>query len=271
MSQIELAPNHKRSLTLMNPLMLSAGFTTDARVGALITLPLTLHARGGAAQPRVIEIPGGCLLRTGAANPGLARVLRDYRRAWSQSSVPIIVALAAQGVADWARMAARLERVEGVGGVELHLNPAFDAVGAIRATRAASELPILAKLDLENAIEIAADCAAAGANALVIGRAPRGMALVDGKPWYGRMYGAMAKPLGMKALAEVRDLRLEIPLVASGGVHSSNDAREFLLAGAGAVEIDSAAWVDPASVARMAVELERDTDQPCPEPSRRNR
>ncbi len=254
MSQIELAPNHKRSLTLTNPLMLSTGFTTDTRIGALITLPLTLHARGGAPQPRVVEIPGGCLMRTGAANPGLERVLRDYRRVWSQSSVPIIVALAAQGVADWPAMAARLERVEGISGVELHANPALDVVDAIRATRAATELPILAKLDLDNAVEIAADCINAGANALVIGRAPRGMTMVDGKPWYGRLYGAMAKPLAMKVLAEVRDWGLEFPLVACSGVHSTNDAREFLSAGACAVEIDSAAWVDPASVARMAAE-----------------
>ena len=253
---IELAPNYKRSLTLTTPLILAAAFTTDARVGALVTLPLTLHARGRTPLPRVVEIPGGVLMRTGAANPGLERVLRDHRRAWSQGGVPIIVALAAQAASDWATMAARLERVKGVGGIELQLNPALDAVEVIRATRAATELPILAKLDLDNAVEIAADCVAAGANALVVGRAPRGMALVQGRAWYGRMYGAMVKPLALKALAEVRDLRLEIPLVACGGVHSADDAREFLAAGACAVEIDSAAWIDPACVARISAELE---------------
>ena len=267
---IELAPNHKRSLTLTNPLMLSSAFATDARVGALVTLPLTLHARGGlgsrdfqreAPLPRVVEIPGGVLMCTGAANPGLERVLRDHRRVWSQSNVPItevtlvIVALAAQAASDWATMAARLERVEGVGGIELQLNPALDAVDAIRATRAATELPILAKLDLDNAVEIAAECVAAGANTLVIGRAPRGLALVQGRAWYGRMYGAMVKPLAMKAFVEIRDLRLDAPLVACGGVHSADDAREFLSAGASAVEIDSAAWIDPACVTRIAAGL----------------
>ncbi len=251
---IELAPNHKRSLTLTNPLILSSAFATDARVGALVTLPLTRHARHGSAPPRVVELPGGLLMRTGAANPGLERVLRDYSRAWSQSGMPVIVALAAQAVLDWTMMVARLERVESIGGVELNLNPMLDAVGAIRATRAATELPILAKLDLDNAVAIAADCAAAGANALVIGRAPRGMTRVDGKPWYGRMYGAMVKPLTMRVLAEIGALRLEIPLIACGGVHSADDAREFLAAGACAVEIDSAAWIDPAGVARIAAE-----------------
>ena len=260
---IELAPNHKRGLTLTHPLILSSA-DTDARVGALVTLPLTLHARGGqgsrvlerdAPQPRVVEIPGGFLMRTGAANPGIERVLRDCRRAWSQSRVPIIVALAAQGVRDWSAIAPRLEHVEGVSGIELHLNPALDAADAIRATRAATELPILAKLDLDNAAAIAADCIAAGANALVIGRAPRGMAMVEGRAWYGRLHSPTVKPLALRAVAEVAALKLAAPLVACGGVHSAGDVREFMAAGASAVEIDSAAWIDPASVIRIATEL----------------
>jgi len=252
---IELAPNHKRSLTLTHPLILASAFATDAPVGAIVTLPLTLHPRAGAPLPRVVETPGGVLLRAGAANPGIERTLREHRRAWSQSKTPIVVALAAQGVRDWTTLAARLERVEGVGGIELHLNPALDAVDAIRATRAATELPILAKLDLDHAAAIAADCIAAGANALVIGRAPRGMRMIDGRPWYGRLFGPAAKPLALRTLAEVAALKLAAPLIASGGVHSADDVREFLSAGACAVEIDSAAWVDPALVTRAAAEL----------------
>lgn len=251
---IELAPNHKRGLTLTHPLILASA-STDARVGAIVTLPLTLYARRGAPSPRVVEIPGGVLLRTGAANPGLEKMLREARRAWSQSAAPIIVALAAQGVHDWPAMAARLERVEGIGGIELRLNPAFDASEAIRATRAATELPIIAMLDLDNAITVAADCIAAGANALALGRAPRGRALIDGRAWYGRLYAPAVKPLALRAVADVAALKLGAPLVACGGIHSAGDAREFLAAGAVAVEIDSAAWIDPALVARIAAEL----------------
>ena len=237
--------------------MLASASVTEARVGAIVTLPLTLHARGGAPQPRIVEIPGGCLMRTGAANPGLEKTLRDARRSSSRggSSAPVIVALAAQGARDWPAMAARLERVEGVGGIELQLNPVLDAVEAIRATRAATELPILAKLDLDNAVDIAADCAAAGANALVIGRAPRGMAIVGGKAWYGRLFGPVSKPIALRVMAEVAALKLDVPLVACGGIHSADDARDFMAAGACAVEIDSAAWIDPSLVKRIAEEL----------------
>ena len=150
-TSIELAPNWKRSITLAHPLMLAAGgYTCEPAqgCGAFVTLPTTLSPRAGAPLPRVIEIPGGFLLRTGAANPGLAQVLREHRRAWERSPIPVIVALAAQGARDWADMAAQLERVPGVGGVELHFNPTLDATGAIRATRAATELPILANLHL---------------------------------------------------------------------------------------------------------------------------
>ncbi|MEW5720335.1 MAG: hypothetical protein AB1817_17050, partial [Chloroflexota bacterium] len=186
---IELASNWKRSLTLRNPILLAAGgYTTDAtHIGAFVTLPTTLRARAGAPLPRVVEIPGGVLIRTGAANPGLPRVIREYRRAWEQSQTPIIVAFAAQGARDWATMAAQLESIAGVGSIELHFNPALDAADALRAVRAATELPILAKLDLDNARAIASDCVGADANALVIGRAPRGMKIVNGKAWYGRL------------------------------------------------------------------------------------
>ena len=258
---IELAPSNKRSLTLAHPLMLASASTTDARLGGIVTLAFTLHARAGAPPPRVVEIPGGCLVRTGAANPGLSRTLRDsrIRRSWAESRAPIIVALAAQGARDWPAMSARLEQVEGVGGIELQLNPVLDAAGTIRATRAATELPILAKLDLDNAVAIAADCLAAGANALVIGRAPRGMVMLNGKPWHGRLFGPATKPFALRAVADLAALKLDAPLVACGGIHSVEDAREFLVAGAAAVEIDSAAWIDPSLVEQISLGLEEST------------
>jgi len=63
------------------------------------------------------------------------------------------------------------------------------------------------------------------------------------------------KPLVLRVVAEISDLRLEVPLIACGGIHSVEDAREFLAAGANAVEIDSAEWIEPGIAARMATEL----------------
>ena len=254
---IELATNWKRSLTLSNPILLASGNCSidESTIGAVITPPITLRPRAGAPAPRVVEIPGGVMMRTGAANPGLSHLLREHWRAWEQSKIPIIVAFASQSVNDWAAMAEQLENIAGVGGIELQFNPTMDAAEIIRVVRAATDLPILAKLDLDHARDIAADCVAAGANTLVIGRAPRGMRIIDGKPWFGRLYGPAAKPFALAAVAEIAALKLAAPMIACGGAHSADDAREFLVAGAVAVEIDSAEWIDPGIATRMAIEI----------------
>jgi len=254
---IELALNWKRNLALNHPILLAAGGCSidSTSVGAIVTMPLTLRPRAGAAMPRVIEIPGGVLMRTGAANPGLSRILREHRRDWEQSKIPILIAFASQGVNDWAAMATQLDNIAGVSGIELHLNPAMDAIDTIRIVRAATELPILAKLDLDNAREIAADCVEAGANVLVIGRAPRGMRIIDGKPWFGRLYGPAAKPFALQVVADIAALKLDAPIIACGGAHFTDDAREFLAAGAVAVEIDSAEWIEPGMAEKIGAEM----------------
>ncbi len=253
---IELAPNCKRGLIVSSPLILASGSMDSTGVGAVVTSPLTFTPRSAGPSPRVVEVPGGFMLRTGGANPGLRHVLREHARAWAASPCPIVVAFAAQAQSHWPDMAARLERVPGVAGIELHLNPTMNATGAIRATRAATDLPVLAKLDLDNAREIARACIEAGANALVIGRAPRGMAFVDGRAWYGRLYSPAVQPIALRVLADVASLELGVPLVACGGVHTAGDVRAFLAADALAVEIDSAAWVDPQNVVKISRELE---------------
>lgn len=282
---IELAPNYKRSLTLSSPLILASGSLdscavgddgtdisaigddgTDSSaigtvgadssaVGAIVTFPLTLSPRSAGPSPRVVEVPGGFMLRTGGANPGLGHFLRDEARGLAASPCPVIVALATQAEQHWPEMAARLERVPGVAGIELLFNPVMDAASAIRALRAATDLPVLAKLDIDNAHAVAASCVAAGANAVVIGRAPRGMAIVGGRAWYGRLYSPAIRPIALRAVAEIAALDLGVPLVGCGGVHAADDVRSFLAAGAVAVEIDSGAWIDPHIPAQIAKDL----------------
>jgi dihydroorotate dehydrogenase (NAD+) catalytic subunit len=79
--------------------------------------------------------------------------------------------------------------------------------------------------------------------------------ITAGRTWYGRMYGPAAKPLMMRAVVEIAALKLHVPIVACGGIESAEDAREFLAAGACAVEIDSACWFDPGLASRIAADL----------------
>jgi dihydroorotate dehydrogenase (NAD+) catalytic subunit len=254
-SMIELAPEWKRSLTLASPLILASGALSDAAAGAIVSPPLTLFPRAGAPLPRVVNVPGGVLLRTGGANPGLDRFLRENRRSWESRGLPFVAALAAQSAADWPAMATRLDHEPGIAGIELCLNPTIRAADAIHATRIATELPILAKLDLDQATSVAADCVAAGANCLVVARAPRGMTIVDGRAWYGRLYAPSVKPIVLRAVAQIAEMGLLAPIVACGGIHSGQDVSDFMVAGASAVEIDSAQWIEPQVVARIAAEV----------------
>jgi dihydroorotate dehydrogenase (NAD+) catalytic subunit len=246
---IELAPNHKHGLALSIPLIIAAGgfapsdFPGTPGAGAFVTLPLTRRAHAGGAQPRVIEIPGGALVRTGAANPGLHKVLRDYARAWAKSPIPIIVSFASQGARDWADMAGQLAGLDGVSAIELQFNPTLDAFNEIRAVRAITELPILAKLDLDDAPHAAPRCVSAGANALVVARPPRVAHMRGEKIWYGRLYAPSVKSIVLEKILQIKNLKLDAPLIASGGVHSTEDVRDFIAAGASAVQVDSVIWV----------------------------
>jgi imidazole glycerol phosphate synthase subunit HisF len=78
------------------------------------------------------------------------------------------------------------------------------------------------------------------------------MILRNGKPWYGRLYSPVVKALVLKTLYEVVSLDLAAPLIAAGGIHTIVDVEECLATGAIAVEIDSAAWVNPQVVAQLA-------------------
>jgi dihydroorotate dehydrogenase (NAD+) catalytic subunit len=83
---------------------------------------------------------------------------------------------------------------------------------------------------------------------------------VDGKVWYGRLYAPSVKPIALRAVAEIVEMKLDVPVIACGGIHSAEDAREFLVAGACVVEIDSAEWIEPGIATKIAMELESETD-----------
>ncbi len=262
---IDLAPNNKRGLTLKSPVMLAAGFAGYAdeygdlvelsRAGAIVTMPTTLHRRVSSHDPRVVESRAGFLLSRGGTNPGLGAVLQDRQRAWKQLDIPVIFALAAEGVNEWSELARRLERVHEVAGVELEITEEMDAREVVRAVRQASELPILAKIPIARAVESADECMNAGVDSLVIGSPPRADAEIDMEVWKGRGYGAGLKHVALRAVRKTRDLRLEIPLVACGGIHSLEDTREFFALGVTAVQLDSVLWLDPRRANEIIVSL----------------
>lgn len=263
---IDLAPSNKRGLVLKSPVMLAAGFAGYSdeyaglidftRIGALVTLPTTMRRRISPRPQRVLEMSAGFLMRRGGTNPGLRAAVSNHERAWKQMGVPVIISLAAEGMGEWGSMARRLEKMSSVAGVELEIEEEMNAAEAIRPVRQMSELPILAKIPVTRAAEIAGECVTAGADALVIGLPPRADAYRDDQVWKGRWYGAGVASLVLRAVRKVKESAPDVPLVACGGIHTTESAREFLSTGASAVQLDSVLFVNPGQVNQMTIDLQ---------------
>jgi len=262
---VELAPGHKQGLLLANPVMPAAGtfgygleyegLVEIERLGAIVTTPTTLRPQRGQPQPRLRELRDGLLLGTGGQNPGLSRVLREHAPRWARGQVPVIPNIAGGRPAEFASMARRLDNAQAIWGLELTLpdrSTSPEAREIVAAVRAETLLPLWAKLPLFGAEDLAGVCLDAGANALTVGLPPLGMSLdlATRVRLVGRLYGRMVKPLALRAVDAVAQ-RVEAPIIACGGIHTAEDALEFLAVGASAVQVGSATWVDPGTMVRI--------------------
>ncbi len=251
---IELAPNNKRGLTLQSPIIIAGGYGVEyeklinlADVGAIVTSVVTLYPQRGAPQPRLAEIPGGFVLHTGYQNIGLDRLRRRYTAKWTRIGVPVIVSIRGNDAEKYARLAEKLERLKGVAGLEINLPTDVDEDYAFlltETTRYATELPVIVRLPLFSISTVSAAVVEAGAHALTLIAPPRGLAFNRaGHAVSGRVYGVGVKPLALQAVRDV-GANLDVPIIGAGGVHTVEDVRDFLTAGACAVQIDSALFGD---------------------------
>ncbi len=269
---IELAPKHKTGLALANPVMPAAGcfgFGSEyARLvevealGALVFGPVTARKRAGADLPRALPISGGVLLHTALANPGIAAIVRRCTRVWARSPVPVIVHVAGTSPGETASCCQRLASIEAVSGIEIGLFDTVDpddASAIIQAAHTSTNQPLIARLPLIDGPPLYSLCKAvveAGADALTVAAPPRGTTWhAPGKQFIrGRLYGPFVHPLALRILSRVVEL-VPLPIIGCGGIHSTEDARAFLHAGATAVQVGGALWRDPSCLARIARDL----------------
>lgn len=258
---IDLAPNNPYGLTLRSPAVAAAGCfgygleyarAVDlGRAGAVVTRTTTLQPQRAAQPPRLVETPGGVLCVGRWPNPGLRAVLERHAPVWATWDTPVILSVAADSPGECAQLAGALEGVEGVAALELCLldAPAARAAALLRAARAATHLPLLAKLpplDPEPLAELARALAEAGADALTVSPWPPAL-LIDpdsGERLEGRLSGPALLPLALRLVAAVAQAA-PAPVLGGGGVASPADARRFLAAGARAVQIGAALLVEP--------------------------
>ncbi len=261
----------KNTLVLNTPVMNAAGTMGYAdeyrdlidfgKLGALVTNPITLAPRDPANGARVVPLDAGVLVHTGLPNPGVRAVLDTNRDKWGKlpASLRLIAhVVLLSSVEDVRRCIAALERVERVDGIELGLSDEIspaEAEWSLRALISKSEKPILARLPFGAGVEMARACEDAGADGLVISAPPRGVARDGlGRLVSGRVYSPTLKPLVLRLVGQIVR-QVELPVIGAGGIHTPQDARDFLEAGAAAVQVDSAVWVAPNRLEWIARDL----------------
>jgi len=272
---VQLAPKNKRGLSLANPVMTASGtfgWGTEyehlfdiQRLGAIICKGTTLKPREGNPQPRLAETPCGVLNSIGLQNIGIEAVIKEKAPVWAGWRVPVIVNIVGIRIEDYARLAAKLDGVAGIGGIEVNIGcPNIKAGGAefgarpkpaaevTAAVRAATSLPMLVKLtpNTGDIAGVAKAVAKAGADAISLINTPRGMVIdIDKRrPLLGNKYGGLSgpaiKPLALYMVYTVAGA-VEVPVVGGGGIATASDALEFIMAGASAVQVGTANFTNP--------------------------
>jgi dihydroorotate dehydrogenase (NAD+) catalytic subunit len=171
----------------------------------------------------------------------MSLVLRRYARNWSRSPVPVIVHLLARGAEEVAKMARRLETVEGVSGLEVGVVSDASVEMVVALTQAAcGELPVILQLPMERSVELAFRAIQAGAVAVSLAP-PRGVFPVQGGEFVqGRLYGPAILPIALRTVQELT--RLGIPTIGAGGIYNQEQKNAMLAAGALAVQLDGVLW-----------------------------
>ncbi len=271
---VELAPRNPRGLRLKNPVMAASGtfgYGTEyadlvpiGRLGAVVCKGTTLKPRPGNPTPRIAETPAGMLNSIGLQNIGVEALIREKAPIWAAWDVPVIVNIAGETVGEFAELAARLDGVPGVAGLEVNIScpnvetglefgtdPAA-AAAVTAAVRKATSLPVIVKLtpNVGDIVAVARAVEAAGADAVSLINTLLGMAIDirTRRPVLGAGFGGLSgpaiKPVALRMVYEVAGA-VEIPVIGIGGITTAADALEFLLAGATAVQVGTACFANP--------------------------
>jgi dihydroorotate dehydrogenase (NAD+) catalytic subunit len=271
---IDLAPGHKHGLRLRNPVLVASGtfgYGTEyqklvdiQRLGAICCKGITPLPREGNPTPRIAETPSGMLNAIGLQNIGLERVVSEMAPIWARWKVPVIVNVAGEMVDDYARLAEHLDGVPGVAGLELNIScpnvnegrmfgdDARLAAAATAAARRSTDLPLMVKLspNVTDISEVARAVEAAGADCISMINTLVGMSidLKARKPFLanatGGLSGPAIRPVAVRLVYVVAQA-VRIPIVGIGGITRTDDAIQFLMAGASAIQVGTANFVNP--------------------------
>ena len=284
---VQIAPEHKSGLRLSNPVMTASGtfgYGTEynhlfdvQKLGAIVCKGTTYQPREGNPQPRLIETASGMLNSIGLQNIGVKALVREKAQIWAGWRVPVIVNIAGEMIDEYARIARELDGVAGVSAIEVNIScPNVSEGGAefgadpktaarvTAAVKEATSLPLIVKLtpNTGDIVKVASAVAEAGADAVSLINTLKGMAIDSRtrRPVIGNRTGGLSgpaiKPVALFMVYEVAGA-VAIPVIGCGGITCGDDAIEFIMAGASAVQIGTASFNDPRAPFNILKGIER--------------
>lgn len=268
-------------LTLANPVLVASGTFGYAgeldgtvpfgELGGVIPKTITFRPRAGNPPPRTVETPSGLLNAIGLDNDGIEHFIAHHLPYLRTLPTAIVPNIAGKNETEFRDMSAMLDGEPGISAVELNLSCPNVSGGTDFATdpsvtrrivescRAACRWPLIAKLtpNVTDVVGVARAARDGGADAVSLVNTFVGMALDWRKrrPILGNTTGGLSgpaiKPLVLRIVWQVAQANL-LPIVAVGGIRSVDDAMEFLVAGASAVQVGTATFFDPMASVRIA-------------------
>ena len=254
-----------------------ASYLDLEKIGAFVTKGMSLNPRAGNPTPRIVETPGGMLNAIGLQNVGIDAFIEKKVPFLRSVNTPAIVNFFGNTVEEYAELAERLDRIPEVAAVEVNIScpnvkhggivfgtDPKAAYSVIKAVRDSTIKPVIAKLspNVTDVVEMAHACVEADADALSLINTLTGMAidLKKRKPILANITGGFSgpaiKPIALRMVWQVAKA-VKVPVIGIGGIMNATDALEFILAGATAVQVGTANFLNPAAAQQIAQEIEQ--------------
>ena len=262
-------------LELKNPVMTASGtfgyglefndFISIDEIGGIIVKGTTLEPRQGNDYPRMAEVPSGMLNCVGLQNKGVEYFCSNIYPQIKDINTNMIVNVSGSTLEDYASCAARINELENIPAIELNIScpnvkaggmafgvTASGAASVVKAVREVYDKTLIVKLspNVTSVVDIAKACEAEGADSVSLINTLMGMAIdiEKRKPILsiatGGLSGPAVKPVALRMVWQVAKA-VNIPVIGLGGISSATDAIEFLMAGATAIQIGTANFLDP--------------------------
>jgi len=264
-------------LKLKNPVLVASGtfgygdeligIVDINKLGGIVTKSLTLKPKLGNPPPRIVETPCGMLNSIGLANIGVDKFINEKLPILKNFDTAIIVNIAAKRIEDYCEIIKRLEDTEGISAFEINIScPNVKEGGLefgtnlemtrqiVNATRKITDKTLIIKLtpNVTRISEFAKVCKEEGADAVSLINTIVGMAIdiKTRKPKISTITGGLSgpaiKPIALAKVFEVFQ-NVDIPIIGIGGITTWEDAIEFMIAGAKAIQVGTANFIDPST------------------------